>query len=151
MWEKNVPGTATGKGSEHYAYYDEDYPSQYRYCDSAQPACSEACFVNLSNSKALITLELLNCIVIESSRPLRPILQAKSRLMPDVAVASQLYALTSEINNLYMEGDRMSAEKKKGENPAEKTGEAVGKGVRKSAKAVNDFGKGIKKGLKKKE
>jgi hypothetical protein len=30
---------------------------------------------------------------------------------------------------------------------AEKTGEAVGKGIRKSAKAVNDFGKGMKKGL----
>jgi len=34
---------------------------------------------------------------------------------------------------------------------AEKTGEAVGKGIRKSAKAVNDFGKGMKKGLKKEE
>ncbi|MGA3291428.1 MAG: hypothetical protein ABSD42_14465 [Candidatus Bathyarchaeia archaeon] len=34
---------------------------------------------------------------------------------------------------------------------AERTGEAVGKGIRKSAKAVNDFGKGMKKGLKKEE
>ena len=46
----------------------------------------------------------------------------------------------------------MSEEKKKVENAAdktaaEKTGEAVGKGIRKSAKAVNDFGKGMKKGL----
>ena len=34
---------------------------------------------------------------------------------------------------------------------AEKTGEAVGKGIKKGAKAVNDLGKGIKKELKKKE
>jgi hypothetical protein len=45
----------------------------------------------------------------------------------------------------------MPEEKKKVENAAEKTGEAVGKGIRKSAKAVEDFGKGIKKELKKKE
>ena len=43
----------------------------------------------------------------------------------------------------------MSENKKKVENAAEKTGDAVGKGIRKGAKAVNDFGKGIKKGLKK--
>ena len=42
-------------------------------------------------------------------------------------------------------------EKKKVENAAEKTGKAVGKGIRKGAEAVNDFGKGIKKGLKKEE
>ncbi len=34
---------------------------------------------------------------------------------------------------------------------AEKTGEAVGKGIKKGAKAVNDVGKGIKKELKKKQ
>ena len=34
---------------------------------------------------------------------------------------------------------------------AEKTGEALGKGIRKGAKAVNDFGKGMKKGLEKEE
>ncbi|MGD0994751.1 MAG: hypothetical protein ABR909_04410 [Candidatus Bathyarchaeia archaeon] len=45
----------------------------------------------------------------------------------------------------------MPEEKKKVENAAEKTGEEVGKGIRKSAKAVNDLGKGIKKELKKKE
>jgi hypothetical protein len=42
-------------------------------------------------------------------------------------------------------------EKKIVEIVAEKTGEAVGKGLRKGAKAVNDFGKGMKKGLKKEE
>jgi len=42
-------------------------------------------------------------------------------------------------------------EKKKVEHAAEKTGEAVGKGLKKGAKAVNDFGKGIKKELKKKQ
>ncbi|MGD0646212.1 MAG: hypothetical protein ABSA75_15055 [Candidatus Bathyarchaeia archaeon] len=45
----------------------------------------------------------------------------------------------------------MPGEKKKIENAAEKTGEAVGRGIKKSAKAVNDFGKGIKKELKKKK
>jgi hypothetical protein len=49
-----------------------------------------------------------------------------------------------------MEGDRMPGDKKKVENAAEKTGEAVGKGIKKSAKAVYDFGKGLKKELKKK-
>ncbi|MCJ7794072.1 hypothetical protein MUP42_03975 [Candidatus Bathyarchaeota archaeon] len=45
----------------------------------------------------------------------------------------------------------MPEEKKKVENAAEKTGGAVGKGIKKGAKAVNDLGKGIKKGLKKEE
>ena len=45
----------------------------------------------------------------------------------------------------------MPGEKKKVENAAEKTGEAVGKGIKKTAKAVEDVGKGIKKELKKKE
>ena len=44
----------------------------------------------------------------------------------------------------------MPSEKKKVENAAEKTGEAVGKGIKRGAKAVDDFGKGIKKELKKK-
>jgi len=44
-----------------------------------------------------------------------------------------------------MEGDRMPEEKKKVENAAEKTREAVGKDIKKSAKAVEDLGKGIKK------
>jgi hypothetical protein len=41
--------------------------------------------------------------------------------------------------------------KKKVENAAEKTGEAVGKGIKRSAKAVSDFGKGVKKEFEKKE
>ncbi len=45
----------------------------------------------------------------------------------------------------------MSKTKKEIESAAEKTGEAVGKGIKRGAKAVNDFGKGIKKELKKKE
>ena len=44
----------------------------------------------------------------------------------------------------------MPGEKKKVANAAEKTGEAVGKGIKKGAKAVEDVGKGIKKELKKK-
>jgi hypothetical protein len=50
-----------------------------------------------------------------------------------------------------MEGDIMPGEKKKVESAAEKTGAAVGKGIKKGAKAVEDVGKGIKKELKKKE
>ncbi|MCW4017703.1 MAG: hypothetical protein NWF00_03350 [Candidatus Bathyarchaeota archaeon] len=45
----------------------------------------------------------------------------------------------------------MSEEKKKVETAAEKTGEAIGKGIGKSAKAVSDFGRGVKKEIKKKE
>jgi hypothetical protein len=44
----------------------------------------------------------------------------------------------------------MPDEKKKVKNATEKTGEAVGKGIKKGAKAVEDVGKGIKKELKKK-
>jgi hypothetical protein len=43
------------------------------------------------------------------------------------------------------------SEKKKIENAAEKTGEAIGRGAKKGAKAVNNFGKAIKKGIKKEE
>ena len=45
----------------------------------------------------------------------------------------------------------MSNSKKKVENAVGETGEAVGKAINKGAKAVDDFGKGIKKELKKKE
>ena len=46
---------------------------------------------------------------------------------------------------------KMPESKKKAENAAEKTGEAVCKGIKKGAKAVSDFGKGVKKEFKKKE
>ena len=45
----------------------------------------------------------------------------------------------------------MPSEKKKVESAAKKTGEAVGKGIKKGAKAIEDVGKGIKKEFKKKE
>jgi hypothetical protein len=45
----------------------------------------------------------------------------------------------------------MPDNKKKVENAAEKTGEAVGKGIKTGAKAVSDFGKGVKKEFKKKD
>jgi hypothetical protein len=44
----------------------------------------------------------------------------------------------------------MSTKKEKIENVAEKTGEEIGKDIKKGAKAANDFGQGLKKGLKKK-
>ena len=47
--------------------------------------------------------------------------------------------------------NKMPENKKKVENAAEKTGDAVGKGIKKGAKAVSDFGKGVKKEFKKKE
>ena len=43
----------------------------------------------------------------------------------------------------------MSETKKKIESDAEKTGQEIGEAVKKGAQAVNDFGKGIKKGLEK--
>ena len=54
-------------------------------------------------------------------------------------------------DGLAVEMKEMSENKKKVENTAEKAGEAIGRGVKKSAKAVNDFGKGIKKGIKEEE
>lgn len=45
----------------------------------------------------------------------------------------------------------MPENKKKVEHAAEKTGEAIGGGAKKGAKAVNDLGKGIKKEIKKEE
>jgi hypothetical protein len=66
-------------------------------------------------------------------------------------VASQSHTLKSVNDDLAIEMIVMSEKKKKVENAAEKTGEAVGKGIKKGAKAVNDLGKGIKKGLKKEE
>ena len=45
----------------------------------------------------------------------------------------------------------MPENKKKVENAAEKAGEAVGAGIKKGAKAVVDFGKGVEKEIKKKK
>jgi len=50
-----------------------------------------------------------------------------------------------------LEVNGMPEEKKRIENAAERTGEAVGKGIKKGAKAVVDFGKGVKKEIEKKE
>ena len=44
----------------------------------------------------------------------------------------------------------MSTKKDKIENAAEKTRGELGKDIKKGAKAANDFGKGLKKDLKKK-
>jgi hypothetical protein len=43
----------------------------------------------------------------------------------------------------------MPGKKKRIEGAAERTGEAVGEDLRKGAKAVSDFGKGLKKRIKK--
>ena len=45
----------------------------------------------------------------------------------------------------------MPDKKKKVEGAAKRTGEAVGGGLKKGAKAVEDFGKGIKRGVEGKE
>jgi hypothetical protein len=45
----------------------------------------------------------------------------------------------------------MPENKKKIENAAEKAGEDVAKGMKKGAKAVSDFGKGVKKEFEKKD
>jgi hypothetical protein len=69
----------------------------------------------------------------------------------NVGVGSQSHTLKFVNEDLSIEMKEMPGKKKKVENAAEKTGEVVGKEIRKGAKAVNDFGKGIKKGLKKEE
>ena len=66
-------------------------------------------------------------------------------------VTSQSHTLKSINYGLAIEMKEMPENKKKIENAAEKTGEAIGKGIKKSAKDIKDFGKGIKKGVKKKE
>jgi hypothetical protein len=66
-------------------------------------------------------------------------------------VTSQSHTLNSANYNYDAKVKLMPDEKKKVENAVEKTGEAVGKGIRKGAKAVSDFGKGVKKEIKKKE
>jgi hypothetical protein len=53
--------------------------------------------------------------------------------------------------DLEIEVTGMPRKKEKVEGAVEKTGEAVGKSLKKGAEAVNDFGKGIKKGIKKEE
>jgi hypothetical protein len=45
----------------------------------------------------------------------------------------------------------MPRKNEKVEDVVEKTGEAVGKGVKKGAKAINDCGKRIEKGIKNEE
>ena len=66
-------------------------------------------------------------------------------------MTSQSHKLKFVNENLAMEMKGMPENKKKVENAAEKTGEAIGKGIKKGAKDVNDLGKGIKKGIKKEE
>jgi hypothetical protein len=55
------------------------------------------------------------------------------------------------VDDLAVEMKCMTDNKEKIEDAAEKTGEVIGKGVKKSAKVVNKFGKGLKKGFKKEE
>jgi hypothetical protein len=68
-----------------------------------------------------------------------------------VGVSSQSHTVKFVNDNLEVVMKGMSEKKKKVENAAEKTGDTVGKGIRKGAKAVKDFGKGVKKGLEKEE
>jgi hypothetical protein len=61
-------------------------------------------------------------------------------------VGSQSHTVKSANDYLEMIVKEMSTKKEKIENTAKKTGEDIKKG----AKATSDFGKGLKKGLKKK-
>ena len=65
-------------------------------------------------------------------------------------MGSQSHTVKSANDYLEMIVKVMSTKKEKIENAAEKTGDAIGKNIKKGAKATNDFGKGLKKGLKKK-
>jgi hypothetical protein len=65
-------------------------------------------------------------------------------------VGSQSHTVKSANDHLEIVVKGMPTKKEKIENAAEKTGEVIGKDIKKGAKAANDFGKGLKKGLKKK-
>ena len=68
-----------------------------------------------------------------------------------VAVGSQSHTLKFANDDLEKEVEVMPGNKEKVEEAAEKTGEAVGKGLKESARVVKRVGKGIKKEFKKKE
>ena len=67
-----------------------------------------------------------------------------------VAVGSQSHTLKFANDDLEKEVEVMPGNKEKVEEAAEKTGEAVGKGLKESARIVKRVGKGIKKEFKKK-
>lgn len=64
---------------------------------------------------------------------------------------SHSHILNSVNDHYRAEMNGMPEDKKRVESAAEKTGETIAKGIKKGAKAVNDFGKGIKNELEKKE
>jgi hypothetical protein len=65
-------------------------------------------------------------------------------------MGSQSHKVKSANDYLEIVVKGMSTKKEKIENAAEKTREVIGKDIKKGAKAANDFGKGLKTGLKKK-
>jgi hypothetical protein len=67
-----------------------------------------------------------------------------------VAVGSQSHTLKFANDDLEKEVEVMPGNKEKVEEAAEKTGEAVSKGLKESARVVKRVGKGIKKEIKKK-
>jgi hypothetical protein len=84
---------------------------------------------------------------IDSDTRMSGELQVLSKTLKEARAHTLKYANI----DLEIEVIRMPGKKEKVEGAAEKTGEAVGKGLKKGAKAVDDFGKGIKKGIKKEE
>ena len=66
-------------------------------------------------------------------------------------MAAQSHTLKLVNDELAIEMITMSKETKKVENVAEKTGETIGRSVKKGSEAVSAFGKGLKKGIKKEE
>ena len=67
-----------------------------------------------------------------------------------VAVGSQSHMLKFADDDLEQEVEGMTGKKEKVEDAAEKTGDAIGKGLKESARVVKRVGKGIKKEIKKK-
>ena len=67
-----------------------------------------------------------------------------------VAVGSQSHTLKFANDDVEKEVEIMPGNKEKIEDAAEKTGEAIGKGIKESARVVKRVGKGIKKEIKKK-
>ena len=69
----------------------------------------------------------------------------------DVGVSSQSHKLKSENDDIEIEVKRLPGKKEKVEGAAEKTGEAVGKGLKEGATIAKRAGHGLKKELKKKD
>ena len=69
----------------------------------------------------------------------------------EVAINPQSHTLKSANDEIEIEVKKMPGKKEKVEEAAEKTGEAVGKGLKESARVLKRAGRGLKKEIEKKD